>query len=91
MLQAGAKPHDVGCVLKEPGWPPLVMKWGDSATDKISPNHLKGEPGLGKAMDSGGGNRELLVVGVEITPLLTTSWQAPTNPAELLRILLLNP
>ena len=67
------------------------MQRGDSATDEISPNHLKGEPGHGEAMDPGGGDREFLVVGVEVAPVPAAGRRDLTNSAELLRILLLNP
>ena len=42
-------------------------------------------------MDPGGGNRELLVVGVDIAPVLALDRRPPTDPAELLRICLLDP
>ena len=64
---------------------------GDSVPDEVCPNHLEGEPSHGEAMDPGGGDRELLVVGVEVTQVLAAGQQALTNSAELLRILLPDP
>ena len=88
VLQTRTKPHDVGRVPEEPGRPPLVMQWGNSAANEIGPNHLRGEPGHGEAMDLGSSDRELLVVGIGVAPVLATDWRALTNSAELLRILL---
>ena len=66
VVEAGAEPHDVSSIHEKPGRPPLVMQWSDPAADEVRPNHLKGEPGHGEAMDPGGGDRELLLLGVEV-------------------------
>ena len=84
MIEARANPDDVGGVREEPGRPPLVVQWSVSAVDEIRPDHLEGEPGLGKAKDPSGGDRELRVVGVDVAPVAA-------DPAKIRRVLLFNP
>ena len=42
-------------------------------------------------MDPGGSDPELLVIGIGVSLVVVTEWQALTNLAELLQILLLDP
>ena len=91
MFQAGAEPHDVSRVPEIPGRPPLIVQWGDPAADEVGPNYLESEPGRGEVMDPGGGDRELLVIGIEVALVLAADRRTPANPAELPWILLRDP
>ena len=91
VVEVRAEPHDVGGVRAEPGWPPLVMQWSDPATDEVRPDHLKGEPGLGEPEDPGGGDRELLVVSVDVTPIASADRRRRANFRERRRVFLFDP
>ena len=91
MVEAGAKPHDIGRICEEPGRPPLVMQRSDSAADEIRPDHLKGEPDLGKAKDPGGGDRELRIISVDVALVAPANRRRIADPAKVRRVLLFNP
>ena len=67
------------------------MQGSDAATDEISPDHLQREAGGDEAEDPGGGNREIRVVGVKVTPVVTANRRALTNLAEVMWIFFHNP
>lgn len=91
VLQAGAESHDVRCIPEVLGRPPFLVQGGDAATVEVSPNHLQPEAGGDEAEDPGGGNRELRVVGVKVTPVVTANRRALTNLAEVMWIFFHNP
>lgn len=77
-------------ILEEPGRPPLVVQWSNAAADEIRPNHLQGEPDNGEAMDSGGGDCELPILGVDIAPIVSADRLRLANLEKFLWVLLLN-
>ena len=67
------------------------MQRSDSAAEEILPNHLQGKPGNGEVVDPGGGDLELVVLGIDVAPVVPADRRRLAYPAELLRIVLLNP
>ena len=91
MVWAGAKSHDIRRIAKKLCRPPLVVQWSDATADEIRPSHLQCDPDNGEAMDPGNGDRELLILGVGIAPVVSTNRRRLANLAKFLWVLLLNP
>ena len=91
VIQTGAEPHDVGRIPEIPGRPPFLVQRSTAATNKVGPNHLHCEAGRDGAEDSSGGDRELPIVGIEITPVVTMDKRTPTDFAKWPWLFLYNP